>query len=281
MNFDDPQISKIIDFAIEEDIKNGDITTDLIVSSGEKAEAVFTAKQDGIVSGLKVAEKVMQRFDKNIIWKNLKMDGDTCVKSEKIAVVKGTYKALLGGERTALNFLQRMSGIATKTNKFVKQLEGLNTKILDTRKTVPGHRILDKYAVKTGGGTNHRMGLFDMAMIKDNHIKLAGSISNAIAAVKNKMHSSLKIEVETSSVEEVKEALKFNVDFIMLDNMTTPEMKNAVKLCKDKVLTEASGNISLRNIRDIAETGVDFISIGELTHSVEALDISMKIISKG
>jgi nicotinate-nucleotide pyrophosphorylase (carboxylating) len=171
-----------------------------------------------------------------------------------------------------------MSGIATKTNFFVKKLEGLQTRILDTRKTVPGHRILDKYAVKMGGGTNHRMGLYDMVMIKDNHIKLAGSITNAISEIKKSLRDSVKIEVETTKLDEVKEALKFKIDFIMLDNMNIDEMREAVKLCMGKVFTEASGNISLDSIRDIAETGVDFISIGELTHSTEALDISMKII---
>jgi len=172
-----------------------------------------------------------------------------------------------------------MSGIATKTNLFVKRLYGLNTRILDTRKTVPGHRVLDKYAVKTGGGTNHRIGLFDMVLIKDNHIKLAGGVSNAINAVLGKIPKDMKIEVEAATIDDVKEALNFKIDFIMLDNMSIDLMKEAVDLCKGKVLTEASGNISLHNIREVAETGVDFISVGELTHSVDALDISMKIIN--
>ncbi len=193
-------------------------------------------------------------------------------------MVKGKYRALLSSERTALNFLQRMSGIATKTDKFVKQLEGQNTKILDTRKTVPGHRVLDKYAVRIGGGINHRAGLYDMVLIKDNHIKLAGGIKSAVIMVRKNIHNSMKVEVETSTISEVKEALEAGVDIIMFDNMNVDEMKEAAIICKGKVLTEASGNVSIQNVRKIAETGVDYISVGELTHSVEALDISMKII---
>jgi nicotinate-nucleotide pyrophosphorylase (carboxylating) len=170
-----------------------------------------------------------------------------------------------------------MSGIATKTRKFVEAIEGLNTRILDTRKTLPGYRVLDKYAVKVGGGTNHRIGLFDMVMIKDNHIELAGGIKNAVELIREKINNSVKIEVETSSIQQVKEALDLKVDIIMLDNMTIEEMKKAVILCKGKAITEASGNVSLANVRLIADTGVNFISIGELTHSVEALDISMKV----
>lgn len=277
--FEDTNVLKLIELAIDEDIKSGDITTSSIIASDEKKTAAFIAKQEGIIAGLEVAKIVFEKFDKKIKWTNLKYDGNSCSKSEKIALVEGSYKVLLSGERTALNFLQRMSGIATKTNKFVKELEGLETKILDTRKTVPGHRILDKYAVKMGGGNNHRMGLFDMVMIKDNHIKLGGGIANAVVAVKSNLPGSFKIEVEAATLDEVKEALKLSIDFIMLDNMSIDEMKKAVELCKGKILTEASGNVTLKNIRHIAETGVNFISVGELTHSVEALDISMKIIN--
>jgi nicotinate-nucleotide pyrophosphorylase (carboxylating) len=278
MIYNDPNVLRLIDLAIDEDIKGGDITTNAITTTDKRKEAAFIAKQDGIIAGLEIAKMIIQRFDEKIKWTNLKKDGEGCLKSERIALVEGNYKALLSSERTALNFLQRMSGIATKTNKFIKKLEGLQTRILDTRKTVPGHRILDKYAVKMGGGTNHRMGLYDMVMIKDNHIKLAGGITNAISEIKKSLPDSIKIEVETTKLDEVKEALKFKIDFIMLDNMNIDEMREAVKLCRGKVFTEASGNISLDSIRDIAETGVDFISIGELTHSTEALDISMKII---
>jgi nicotinate-nucleotide pyrophosphorylase (carboxylating) len=292
LNLNDPHITRLIDLAIEEDIGKGDITSNAIIRSNETKEAVFIVKQDGIIAGLDVAKMVFIKFDERIEFVKLKKDGDQCIKGEKVASVKGNYKALLNAERTALNFLQRMSGIATKTNMFVKQLEGLSrkddqrtpfggsqkTKILDTRKTVPGHRILDKYAVKMGGGVNHRMGLYDMVMIKDNHIILSGGIKNAVSEIRKKMTEQIKIEVETSSLKEVEEALAANVDIIMLDNMNIEEMKKAVELCKGKVLTEASGNISIKNLRDVAETGVDYISVGELTHSVEALDISMKII---
>ncbi len=278
LELNDPHIIKLIDLAIEEDIGKGDITSNAIVPSDEIKEAVFITKQDGIIAGLDIAKMVMMKFDNKIEWRNFKKDGEQCFKGEKIALVKGNYKALLSAERAALNFLQRMSGIATKASKFVQQLEGLKTKILDTRKTVPGHRILDKYAVKMGGGVNHRMGLFDMVMIKDNHIKLAGGIRNAVSAIKKNIKEKIKIEVETSSLKEVEEAITSGVDIIMLDNMKVEEMWEAVKLCKGKVLTEASGNISINTVREVAETGVDYISIGELTHSVEALDISMKII---
>lgn len=278
MDLNDKKIIRLIDLAIEEDIGKGDITSNAIIASDVIKEAVFIAKQDGIIAGLEVAKLVFTRIDDKILWKNLKQDGEQCIKGEKIALVKGNYKAILGAERLALNFLQRMSGIATKTGIFVKAVEGMNTKILDTRKTVPGHRILDKYSVKTGGGMNHRTGLYDMVMIKDNHIKLAGGITQAVASVKKNISGKLKIEVEATTLKEVEEALAAGVDIIMLDNMRTDEMKRAVKLCKGKALTEASGNISLTNLKEVAETGVDYISSGMLTHSVEALDISMKII---
>jgi len=278
MNLNDLNILKLIDLAIEEDIKTGDVTTNLIISHNETREAAFIVKQKGIIAGLEVAKMVIKKFDPDATWTLNKKDGDVCLKGDIPAVVKGKYRALLSSERTALNFLQRMSGIATKTDRFVKQLEGHNTKILDTRKTVPGHRVLDKYAVRIGGGTNHRAGLYDMVLIKDNHIKLAGGIKSAVIMVRKNIHKSMKVEVETSTISEVKEALEAGVDIIMFDNMNVDEMKEAAIICKGKVLTEASGNVSIQNVRKIAETGVDYISVGELTHSVEALDISMKII---
>ncbi len=278
MELNDPSILKLIDLAIDEDIKNGDITSNSIISNNEIKTAAFIVKLNGIIAGLDVAEFVIRKFDPDMKWNPVKKDGDECFKGEIISKVKANYKSLLSAERTALNFLQRMSGIATKTNKFVKELDGLKTKILDTRKTAPGHRLLDKYAVKMGGGQNHRIGLFDMVLIKDNHIKLAGGLTKAVSSVKNKVNRNFKIEVEASTLNEISEALLTEVDIIMFDNMKIDEMKKAVKICNGKVLTEASGNISLKNIREVAETGVDFISVGELTHSVEALDISMKII---
>lgn len=278
MEPDDSHIKKLIELALSEDIRNGDITTDSIVSDAEIREAVFIVKQEGIIAGLEIARKIFLTIDSKIEWTSIKNDGDFCNKNDIAAKVKGRYKAILNAERTALNFLQRMSGIATKTNVFVKKLEGLKTKILDTRKTVPGHRQLDKYAVRLGGGKNHRSGLYDMVLIKDNHIKIAGGIDKGVESVKKRLKDKLKLEVETSSLAEVSQALIAGVDIIMLDNMSVELMKKAVELCDGIVLTEASGNISLKNIREIAETGVDYISVGELTHSVQALDISMKIV---
>lgn len=281
MELNNDDIKKLIDLALDEDIKSGDITTDLIVSDGEAiTEAVFIVKQEGIIAGLEIARKVFLAIDSTIEWISIKNEGELCNKNDIAAKVRGNYKSILSAERTALNFLQRMSGIATKTNQFVKQIESFKTKILDTRKTIPGHRQLDKYAVRIGGGENHRSGLYDMVLIKDNHIKIAGGIEKAVESVKKRLKDKLKIEVETSSLAEVSQALIAGVDIIMLDNMSVEQMKKAVELCDGKILTEASGNISLKNIREIAETGVDYISVGELTHSVQALDISMKIIEK-
>jgi nicotinate-nucleotide pyrophosphorylase (carboxylating) len=278
MKLDSPQISALIHLAISEDIGPGDITTNSIVKTNQRSQAVIRVKQDGIIAGLEIAKLVVENFDKNAKWDFAKSDGNYCINGDAVAKIEAEKRALLSSERIVLNFLQRISGIATKTNLFIKQLEGLNTKILDTRKTVPGHRILDKYGIAVGGGTNHRMGLFDMVMIKDNHIKIAGGIKNAVDLVKKERNKSIKIEVEASSIEQVIEALNSDIDIIMLDNMDIKEMKEAVKICKGKVLTEASGNVSLENIRTIAETGVDYISVGALTHSVQALDISMKVI---
>lgn len=278
MKLDNSQILHLIQLAISEDLGPGDITTNSILKSNLIGQAVIKVKQDGIIAGLEIAKLVVEKFDAAAKWDFIKSDGDYCYSGDIVAKVEAEKKALLSAERIVLNFLQRISGIATKTNLFVKQLEGLNTKLLDTRKTVPGHRILDKYGIAMGGGTNHRMGLFDMVMIKDNHIKVAGGITNAVDSVKRELNRSIKIEVETSSLEQVIEALNCDIDIIMLDNMDINKMKEAIKICKGKVLTEASGNVTLQNIRMIAETGVDYISVGELTHSVQALDISMKVL---
>ena len=266
-------ISKIILNALKEDSGKGDITTNLIVKKKQKASAVLLAKEEGIVAGLNIAKQL----DRNISWRPFVKDGDLVQPGVTIAEVKGNLRSLLTGERTALNFLQRMSGIATSTALYVETIKGTNTKILDTRKTVPGLRLLDKYAVKTGGGTNHRIGLYDMLLIKDNHIKAAGSIKSAVQKIKKGLKKKIKIEVETTNLDEVREALDSKVDIIMLDNMTPETMTEAVKLINGNVKTEASGNVDLKRVRAIAETGVDYISIGALTHSVKALDISMKI----
>jgi len=268
----------LLNIAYSEDIGEGDITTNHLIPSGETKTALFIAKEDGIVAGLPIAEMVFRKLDPCIEWETLIDDGHWVNKGDTIAKFSGSYRALLSGERTALNFLQRMSGIASLTNKFVKAVEGTNVKILDTRKTLPGYRFLDKYSVQMGQAVNHRIGLYDMVMIKDNHIQVAGGIKNAVEAIRPKIPVSIKIEVETSTLEMVQEAIAAGADIIMLDNMNTETMAKAVKLINKRAKTEASGNVSLQTVREIAETGVDFISIGALTHSVKALDISQHIL---
>jgi len=278
MNNNEYLTERIISLAIEEDVENGDITTNALVPEESVAVAVMIAKNSGVISGLGVAHKVFEKFDPSIEWKPYVKEGQRVVTGEKIAQVRGSFRALLTAERTALNILQRMSGIATATAEYVKELEGTSTKLLDTRKTAPGMRILDKMAVVAGGGANHRMGLWDMALIKDNHIKVAGSISNAVEQVRAFIKPGTRIEVEITDLKEVSEALKAGADIIMLDNMNTGMMAEAVKLIGSKAKTEASGNMNLKRVREVALAGVDYISVGALTHSVTALDISMNIV---
>lgn len=269
-------LDQLIDIAIEEDISTGDLATNALIGRGERATALITAKADGVISGLAVAERVLETIStEEYLFEPYLQDGDRVAKGDKILKIEGTYRDLLTSERLMLNFLQRMSGIATATRQMVDLIAGTKAQLLDTRKTVPGHRLTDKLAVKHGGGTNHRMGLYDMAMIKDNHIKVAGGISKAIKQVKATLPISVKVEVETTNLEEVQEALQGGADIIMLDNMSIEMMKEAVALIGNKAATEASGNITHERIREVAETGVDFISVGALTHSVRALDMSM------
>jgi nicotinate-nucleotide pyrophosphorylase (carboxylating) len=270
-------IKPIIEYALKEDIGDGDVTTDSIIPSETIAKASMLTKAPGIIAGLSIAEYVFKSLSPDIEWHPLFNDGDKVKKGDTIAKIKGPYRALLTGERLALNFLQRMSGIATITSKFVEEVKGFKTRILDTRKTVPGLRILDKYSVRMGGGMNHRIGLYDMALIKDNHIKVAGGIASAIDQVRKNAGHRIRIEVETSTLEQVREALDKNVEMIMLDNMNTSTMAEAVKIINGRAEVEASGNMSLDRIREVAATGVDYVSIGALTHSVTALDISMNI----
>lgn len=274
---DDIQIERIIDLALDEDIQSGDITTEAIINKSQNADAFIKAKENGVIAGLPIAEKVFRKLDPDLIWNPLVNDGDKIKSSEILVKFSGNYSALLTAERTALNFLQRMSGIATQTNLFVSVIKDSKTKILDTRKTIPGHRLLDKYSVKMGGGTNHRIGLYDLVMIKDNHIKVAGNITNAVEQIRRKYGNKFRVEIETTNLDEVNEALKCNADIIMLDNMTNEAMNDAVKLINGRAQTEASGNMTIERIKSTAEIGVDFISIGMLTHSVKALDISMYI----
>lgn len=270
-------VDRIIDLAIDEDIATGDVTTDSIIPESTSAVATMTAKADGVISGLPVVEKVFRKFQKDIVFKPVLHDGDRVRKGDVILRVEGSYPALLKAERTALNFFQRMSGIATETARYVAELKGTHTRLLDTRKTAPGMRVTDKMAVRDGGGTNHRMGLYDMVMIKDNHIKMAGSIAQAVAQVRSKVPSDIRVEVETTNMDEVKEALDARADIIMLDNMSTEAMRDAVNLIGGRAQTEASGNMTLARLKEVAQTGVDFISVGALTHTVRALDISMNI----
>ncbi len=269
-------IDPIIDAALQEDMPSGDITSENIIPPESASEAFIVAKEKGILAGMEVAERVFKKVDPALNFARYAEDGCLVEKGEKLALLKGSSISLLKGERTALNFLQRLSGIATTTNYFLQELKGSQTKVLDTRKTTPGLRMLEKYAVKVGGGKNHRFSLSDMVLIKDNHLKIVGSITEAVERAKAKVEDRIKVEVETRSVEEVKEAYSCGADMIMLDNMSLEEMKEAVRWIDGRVPLEASGNITLDRLREIASLGVDFVSVGSLTHSYKSLDISME-----
>ncbi len=268
----------LFDLAYAEDIGDGDITTNNLIDPNQNKTAQLVAKEEGVVAGLPVAEMVFKKFDKNLEWKELIPDGSIVIPGDIIAEFKGNYRALLTGERKALNFLQRLSGIASYSHLCMIETEGTKVEILDTRKTLPGYRHLDKYAVRMGGASNHRFGLYDMVMIKDNHIQIAGGITQAVEAIRKKIPKSIKIEVETTTIEQVREALAADVDIIMLDNMRSTLMKECVAIIDRRAKIEASGNMTIKRIRKVATTGVDYISIGALTHSVKALDISQRII---
>jgi nicotinate-nucleotide pyrophosphorylase (carboxylating) len=267
----------LIDLALKDDVGEGDITTDNIVPSGIKRKAKMVAKADGVVAGLPVAEMVFRKLDQDLVWNELTPDGTKVKKGDVLVEFEGSYRALLTGERTALNFLQRLSGIATMSAIYADAVKDFQTVILDTRKTLPGFNKLDKYAVKTGGASNHRLGLHDMAMIKDNHIEVAGGITAAVNAVRSSVEHGIKIEVETTTLDQVQEAIDAKADIIMLDNMDLETMRKGVQLIAGRAKVEASGNITLERLRDVAATGVDYISIGALTHSVSAMDISQRI----
>lgn len=273
-------INKLLDLGIEEDINTGDITTESIIPESMNAAATMTAKQDGVISGLEIVKMVYDRFQQDVVFTPYFKDGDSVKKGDVILKVEASYPTLLRGERLSLNIFQRMCGIATETAKYVKELADTHTELLDTRKTAPGLRVLDKMAVKHGGGTNHRMGLYDMAMIKDNHIKMAGGIAKAVEQVRARIAEGIKIEVETTNLDEVHQAIEAGADIIMLDNMDTKTMTEAVSIIKaaDKgIKTEASGNMSIPRLKEVASTGVDYISVGALTHTVKGMDISMNI----
>ena len=268
-------IEQLIKLALDEDIGENDITTDAIVPTSLTTTAHITAKQHLVLAGLDIAKKVFHAVDPDISWDAKHEDGDHCEAKKILAVLQGSAASLLSAERTALNFLQHLSGIATATNVFVKTIAHTKAKILDTRKTTPGMRALEKHAVLMGHGANHRMGLFDRYLIKNNHISIAGSISKAVALVNKNRKPGMLLEVETSTIGDVEDALDCNVDIIMLDNMSVQDVRKAVSVVGGKAKIEVSGNVTLENIAHYAATGVDFISVGAITHSAPAADINM------
>ena len=270
-------VDDIIKTALLEDINYIDVSADNLIPEELKSSAYYVAKDSGIVCGIEIAKRVFELVGGGVDFRILKKDGCEVQKGDIIAELEGSTLTLLKGERTALNILQHMSGIATATNKCVKLVEGTNASVTDTRKTLPGLRALQKYAVTVGGGKNHRFNLSDAAMLKDNHIDAFGGITPAVSALREKIGHTVKIEVEVRTLDELKEALENHVEIIMLDNMSCDTMRKAVEITAKKALLEASGNVTEKNIREVAETGVDIISLGALTHSVKCFDISMKI----
>lgn len=270
-------VDNLIKKALLEDINYTDITTDYLIPENQEDEAIFLAKASGVLCGIEVAMRVFTLLQPDFNYEIFIKDGEEVKEGDIIARISGKTRTILKGERTALNLLQHMSGIASMTNRIVKIVEGTNASIADTRKTLPGMRPIQKYAVTVGGGKNHRYNLSDAAMLKDNHVDAGGGITNAVTALKKKLGHMAKVELEVRTLEELKEALSVDVDVIMLDNMDNDTMKKAVEITNGKALLEASGGITEETIRGVAETGVDIISIGALTHSVKAFDISLKI----
>lgn len=270
------EMDRIIQTALEEDIGYGDVTTESCVPEDAYSHGVFLAKEDGVVCGLPVLGRVFAWMDPSVQVTNCVEEGQRVSKGDILAEIEGPSRAILTGERTALNLLQRMSGIATRTAQAVESVAGTGASITDTRKTTPGLRILEKYAVRTGGGSNHRIGLSDGVLIKDNHIAAAGGILPAVEAVRRRIPHTLKIEVEVTDFTELDEALEAKADIIMLDNMSNEQMREAVRRIAGRALIEASGNMGDRDLKAVAESGVDLISVGALTHTVRAMDISLK-----
>lgn len=270
-------VDSIIKTALLEDINYCDVTTDYLIPEEQQGEGRFVSKADGIVCGTEIAARVFRILDDRIQYEILKKDGDEVKKGDTIMTIRGSTRTLLKGERTALNLIQHMSGIATASNRYAKIVEGTKASIADTRKTLPGLRPLQKYAVMTGGAKNHRYNLSDAAMLKDNHIDAAGGITKAITTLRKKLGHMTKIEVETRNLDELKEALGAGADIIMLDNMSPELMKEAVAITAGRAILEASGGITDDTLKAVAESGVDIISVGALTHSVKAFDISMYI----
>ena len=273
-------VDELIELALKEDIGYGDITTDAVVSPGLEGTGDVIAKDDFILAGLDVARKVFDHLDPCLLFSSAFRDGDRVKDGLIVFSVRGKLASILKGERTALNFIQRLSGIATLTRTYVNRLKGVNVRIVDTRKTTPGWRILEKYAVKIGGGSNHRMGLYDGVLIKDNHIAACGGIRKAVDAARKRIHHLVKIEVEVTDMNELSDALSAGADVIMLDNMEYEQIRQAVREIDSRALVEVSGGVNLENIDLLAEAGVDLISVGALTHSAKSVDMSMKIRNK-
>ena len=271
----DLELRRIIKTALQEDIGTGDVTTQATIDPATVSQAELVAKEDFVLAGIHVAEQVFKTLDPDVSFESLIEDGQSVKRGDVLAWVKGSSAILLQGERVALNLLQRMSGIATLTARFVQEVEGTRATIVDTRKTMPGLRVLDKYSVRAGGGSNHRTSLYDGVLIKENHIAAAGGIGIAIERARKRIPHTLKIEVETSTLEEVAEALAAGADIVLLDNMGLKQLEDSVAMIAGKAKAEASGGVNLETVRAIAETGVDLISVGALTHSCRAVDISM------
>lgn len=281
-------IQHLIEIALNEDIGPGDITTDNLIDPQLNGQGFITAKEPLVIAGLNVAKEVFKCLDAKVIFRSEYDDGDFVKKGDTLAIVEGRLRALLSGERTALNFLQHLSGISTLVRSYIKELSDKNIRLVDTRKTTPGWRVLEKYAVRVGGAYNHRLGLYDGVLIKDNHIAAFGGLLKAIDHIRTRVSHLLKIEVEVSNLDQVKEALEANADVIMLDNMTIKQIKEAVAFIDKKAVVELSGGITKADLRTLADTGIDIISVGALTHSARCVDISMQIspnltqtISKG
>lgn len=277
-----PLVVQLIEMSFAEDIGNGDHTSLATISKTATGKSIIVAKEDGILAGVLLGEYIFKKVDASLKVNILKKDGDTVKQGDVVMDIEGSSISMLTAERTVLNFMQRLSGVSTQTNRYVKVLEGLHTQILDTRKTTPGMRLLEKWAVKNGGGANHRIGLYDMILIKDNHIDFAGGIEEALTRTKQYLKDNnlqLKIEIETRNADEVNQVLSLGgVDRIMLDNFSIPMLTEAVNVIGGRFETEASGGITLDTLRVYAETGVDFISSGALTHSVKSLDLSMRAV---
>ena len=275
------EVDRIVDIALEEDLSEGDITTEALIAEAEHGKAYLVAQTEGILAGISLTNKVFQKVDPSLKVTELYADGDKINPGDRLAAVEGSVSGILRAERTALNFVQRLSGIATETARYVAAISKTEAIIKDTRKTTPGLRVLEKYAVKCGGGHNHRLNLGSGIIIKDNHLIVTNRrgvrIAEAVNMARKRSHEDTQIEIEVESLEQAKEAIDAGADIIMMDNMSLDEIRKVVEISRGRACTEASGGINLSNVADVAETGVDFISIGAITHSAEALDISLEL----